>query len=113
VFTAYCYAIFFNGLIPVLAGRFISRDEGHGVRQRPGYPTTVPLPMVAMRRLPWPAARLILYTLIESCRRRKLDPYVYLRDVLTRMPQMTINHEIIPSLSPQREQSHNRQSIFI
>jgi transposase len=28
----------------------------------------------------------ILYTVIESCRRRGLDPYAYLRDVLTRLP---------------------------
>ena len=31
----------------------------------------------------------ILYSLIESCRRRKIDPYGYLRDVLTRLPSMT------------------------
>jgi len=31
----------------------------------------------------------ILYTVIESCRRRKTDPYAYLRDVLTRLPSMT------------------------
>jgi hypothetical protein len=31
----------------------------------------------------------ILYTLIESCRRRGIDPYGYLRDVLTRLPSMT------------------------
>lgn len=31
----------------------------------------------------------ILYTVVESCRRRGLDPYAYLRDVLTRLPQMT------------------------
>ncbi|HEX9596436.1 MAG TPA: IS66 family transposase [Anaerolineales bacterium] len=31
----------------------------------------------------------ILYTIIESCRRRGLDPYAYLRDVLTRLPAMT------------------------
>lgn len=31
----------------------------------------------------------ILYTIIESCRRRKIDPYAYLRDVLNRLPQMT------------------------
>jgi hypothetical protein len=28
----------------------------------------------------------ILYTIIESCRRRRLDPLAYLRDVLTRLP---------------------------
>ncbi|MCI0350201.1 MAG: IS66 family transposase [Acidobacteriales bacterium] len=31
----------------------------------------------------------ILYTIVESCRRRGIDPYAYLRDVLTRLPQMT------------------------
>ena len=31
----------------------------------------------------------ILYTLIESCRCRGIDPYAYLRDVLTRLPSMT------------------------
>ena len=31
----------------------------------------------------------ILYTLIESCRRRGLDPHAYLRDVLSRLPSMT------------------------
>jgi hypothetical protein len=31
----------------------------------------------------------ILYTIIESCRRRAIDPYAYLRDVLTRLPTMT------------------------
>jgi transposase len=31
----------------------------------------------------------ILYTVIESCRRRGIDPYAYLKDVLTRLPSMT------------------------
>ncbi len=31
----------------------------------------------------------ILYTIIESCRRRQIDPYTYLREVLTRLPSMT------------------------
>jgi len=31
----------------------------------------------------------ILYTLIASCQRRGIDPYAYLRDVLTRLPSMT------------------------
>jgi transposase len=31
----------------------------------------------------------IVYTVIESCRRRQLDPYAYLKDVLTRLPRMT------------------------
>jgi hypothetical protein len=31
----------------------------------------------------------ILYTIIESCRRRGVEAYTYLRDVLTRLPQLT------------------------
>lgn len=41
----------------------------------------------------------ILYTIIESCRRRGIDPYAYLKDVLTRLPSMTNwqIHEITPA----------------
>ena len=31
----------------------------------------------------------IIYTIIENCRRHGLDPYGYLRDVLTKLPTMT------------------------
>jgi hypothetical protein len=41
----------------------------------------------------------ILYSVIESCRRRGLDPYSYLRDVLGRLPKMT-NHQI-PEVTPE------------
>jgi transposase len=41
----------------------------------------------------------IIYTLIENCRRRGLDPYAYLQDVLTRLPHMT-NHQI-PEVTPE------------
>ena len=40
----------------------------------------------------------IIYTIIESCRRRGLDPYAYLKDVLTRLPQMT--NKQVPELLP-------------
>jgi transposase len=40
----------------------------------------------------------IIYTVIESCRRRGVDPYTYLKDVLTRLPKMT-NHQI-PEVTP-------------
>ena len=42
----------------------------------------------------------ILYTVIESCRRRGIDPYAYLRDVLTRLPRMTMHQvpEILPAV---------------
>ena len=35
----------------------------------------------------------ILFTIIEACRSRKLDPWEYLRHVLTRLPSMT-NHQL-------------------
>jgi transposase len=41
----------------------------------------------------------ILYTIIESCRRRGLDPLAYLRDVLTRLPAATTNQ--ITELTPE------------
>jgi transposase len=41
----------------------------------------------------------IIYTLIESCRRRGLDPFTYLREVLTCLPNMT-NWQI-PEVTPQ------------
>lgn len=31
----------------------------------------------------------IIYTVIESCRRREIDPWAYLRDVLIRLPNLT------------------------
>lgn len=40
----------------------------------------------------------VIYTVIESCRRRGLDPYAYLRDVLTRLPRMT--NRQIPEVTP-------------
>ena len=40
----------------------------------------------------------IIYTVIESCRRRGIDPYAYLRDLLTRLPNLT-NHQI-PEVTP-------------
>jgi transposase len=41
----------------------------------------------------------IIYTVIESCRRRGLDPYAYLKDVLTRLPNMS-NHQV-PEVMPE------------
>jgi len=35
----------------------------------------------------------ILYTIVECCRRRGIEPYTYLRDVLTRLPSTT-NHQV-------------------
>jgi transposase len=41
----------------------------------------------------------ILYTVIESCRRRAIDPFAYLRDVFTRLPSAT-NWQV-PQFTPQ------------
>lgn len=41
----------------------------------------------------------IIYTLVENCRRRGFDPFAYLRDVLTRLPNMT--NRQIPEVTPQ------------
>ena len=41
----------------------------------------------------------IVYTIIECCRRRGLDPFAYLRDVFTRLPSMT--HWQVKDLTPE------------
>lgn len=41
----------------------------------------------------------IIYTIIESCRRRGLDPYAYLREVLTRLPNLTRRRQA-PEIAP-------------
>jgi transposase len=40
----------------------------------------------------------IMFTIIEACRSRQIDPWEYLRDVLTRLPSMTTGqlHEVMP-----------------
>jgi hypothetical protein len=42
---------------------------------------------------------LAAFTVIESCRRRKLNPYDYLKDVLSRLPRMT--NKQIPEVTPE------------
>jgi transposase len=52
----------------------------------------------------------ILYTIVECCRRRGLDPYAYLRDILTRLPHAT-NWQI-KTLTPEAwAQEHRLASI--
>ncbi len=41
----------------------------------------------------------ILYSVVVSCQRRGIDPYHYLRDVLTRLPRMT-NQDDLDALTP-------------
>ena len=49
----------------------------------------------------------IIYTVIENCRRRGLDPFAYLREVLTRLPNMT--NRQIPEVTPQAWNKMRRQ----
>ena len=42
----------------------------------------------------------IIYTIIESCRRRGIDPHAYLRDVLTRITEST--NWNVADLTPQK-----------
>ena len=51
----------------------------------------------------------VIYTVIESCRRRGLDPYAYLRDVLTRLPHMT-NHQV-REVTPEAWAKHHKQQL--
>jgi transposase len=50
----------------------------------------------------------VIYTIIENCRLQRIDPYAYLRDVLTRLPAMT-NHQIA-ELTPQAWAKRRAQS---
>jgi transposase len=52
----------------------------------------------------------IIYTVIETCRRQGLNPYQYLREVLSRLPNMT-NHqipEVIPAAWAKAQRSLQR-----
>lgn len=40
----------------------------------------------------------IIYTIIETCRKRSINPYAYLRDILTRLP--TLKNTQIPEVTP-------------
>lgn len=51
----------------------------------------------------------ILYTIVECCRRRGIDPYHYLRDVLTRLPSLT-NHQVA-SITPKAWLKARRNSL--
>ena len=54
----------------------------------------------------------IIYTLIESCRRRGLDPYTYLREILTKLPHMTNRqiHEVTPQAWSKTRKTLQRQA---
>ncbi len=54
----------------------------------------------------------ILYTLIEACRSRRMDPWEYLRDVLTRLPRTTNQQidEAMPDAWLKAQTTNNRSS---
>lgn len=49
----------------------------------------------------------IVYTVIESCRRRGIEPYAYLREVLTRLPHLT--NKQVPEIAPATWGKHRQQ----
>lgn len=49
----------------------------------------------------------VIYTLVETCRKRGVDPYAYLRDVLTRLP--TLKNTQIPEVTPEAWAKSQRQ----
>ena len=55
----------------------------------------------------------ILYPIVESCRRRGIDPLAYRRDMLSRLPKMTMSE--IPEVTPEartKAQPAPRPSLF-
>ena len=54
----------------------------------------------------------VMYTIIASCRRRGIDPYAYLRDVLTRLPSLTNWQikDITPEAWARSKQKHSLQA---
>lgn len=56
----------------------------------------------------WMAA--VIYTLVENCKRQGLDPYAYLRDVLTELPEGEHSVEEVAHLTPARVAQAQRQA---
>ena len=56
-----------------------------------------------------------IYTIVESCRRRGLDPLAYLRDVLSRLPRMTNRQipEVLPAAWAKTQQLKQRTIIGV
>jgi transposase len=51
----------------------------------------------------------IIYSVIESCRRKNIDPYTYLRDVLTRLPLLT--NQQISEVTPAAWAKNKREAL--
>jgi transposase len=50
----------------------------------------------------------IIYTIIESCRRRNIDPFAYLRDLFARLPLAT--NRQVKDLTPEAWEKHLRRT---
>ncbi|MEC5129024.1 IS66 family transposase [Verrucomicrobiales bacterium BCK34] len=53
----------------------------------------------------------VIYSIIASCRSRGIDPYAYIKDVLTRLPTMT-NHQIV-QITPEAWAKENQTSEIV
>jgi transposase len=53
----------------------------------------------------------IIYSIIESCRHHGIEPYTYLRDVLTRLPTMTNRQikDIVPKAWPRPSETPHQE----
>ena len=51
----------------------------------------------------------VIYTLIANCRLHGVEPYEYLKDVLTRLPSTT--NQGIAELTPRRSQAVQREPL--
>jgi transposase len=51
----------------------------------------------------------VIYSIITSCRSRGIDPYAYIKEVLTRLPTMT-NHQIV-EITPEAWAKANHQNV--
>ncbi len=63
------------------------------------------------KRLPQLQMRVVMYTLIECCRRRGIDPFAYLKDVLTHLPSAT--SWTIGELTPEAWAAAQKRSVSI
>ena len=51
----------------------------------------------------------VVYSIIQSCKAHGVEPYAYLKDVLTRLPAMT-NHQI-PSVTPKAWAAARKEAV--
>ena len=57
----------------------------------------------------------IMFTIIEACRSRQIDPWEYLRDVLTRLPSMTTSQldEVLPDAWAKARQGRQKSPVVV